>query len=1171
MRTGRSDLLNDAACGKESWFSRNVTETAKESLIHDIFHPLENAALILQGKSADRKEKNQADLSNAPASAGDYLTQLAVAGIISAGTYSICGRLTGGIMRQTARNLGLKGAAARMSSSEMSSQILGAAAHDYLLDAPDQKHRNANLVSGILAFSTYECLNRKITAKPALSRFLWQLPIGASGASVSFLGRETLSGENFDAESLKTAALSGAALNLMLPGAQFISGKILDHGNLALGRGVPLERYFKYLNLDNKSSTLDALKNEFFLSRVQNHPYEYATINHRSGIIKTKNNESSEMIAHELGHLKALKNSESGFARAKELLSINEPLARMIYLGSRIQQENYAHNVEMQVAKELKSTGRCAEKISSNAQLKAAPEQSYLALFESEFQTFKAHAGNWRPEDDFGHLGRGMDLEAFRHKDDPAEFIPQLYDVLTEQEQKAMISALSVWKSKDLTNNSAFDLIYGLEPKAIRQAFAWSRIYNIAFTHFAEANKEIQPEDTNKHRSEFPQLSAFCKTQKENLEQARRHRSSLKSESQTMLTNDSASALKRLEDACSLISKIRDCNTQIKPSEKSRITASEVSSLEAKLNLRLKNLRESLPEILAEHQRQEAVEENEFASSFQTKLQSINEMFMPQLDALKSKFSLKIAPYKLQLEERLNTLDADFGKELGPLKKYFSSDGEWKIAPELQGQCEMLLSKARSEYNEKRQKYQDEYEWSISNYKKDYAYASAALRFQLNQAREPLLRKMCTEQTLRRAEREAERQNLERVQNFAIERIKLQLKAIPGALERLASTSRENDAKGISIGDSWLNLRKSAFEKSFQKLQQEKQNFDEQADFQFSSCKRRLASKFLNAAEQELKDSRRADEAQAYSDKEAEQALATALTFGNRSALWLGKRATEMIISESSKIIEIPLQKNLRRSGLAEVLLKNSDKATEDLNQICKHWQNIGELSQEDRAQSAEFTSLLNLAKGRQFYPAAQVAALAAEASQWSISKASYRKAERSYLNSLKINEPFPTDKIWKDANLTARFLPRSDVRRLFMGNHTRSCMRIGGANEQGICWVQNSERAGIFVIENTKDKQIIAASRAWVAADLESVCFNSIQSKGAAGRDLQILKLYKQAADHLIKDQGIKLVIVGEEHSKVDISSLPRATDLIPLPHGLKGLNDCAQAQRIIAIAEKE
>lgn len=293
-------------------------------------------------------------------------------------------------------------------------------------------------------------------------------------------------------------------------------------------------------------------------------------------------------------------------------------------------------------------------------------------------------------------------------------------------------------------------------------------------------------------------------------------------------------------------------------------------------------------------------------------------------------------------------------------------------------------------------------------------------------------------------------------------------------------------------------------------------------------------------------------------------ALPMAVLFGNDANAWHEKNTfTKCFERPRTNIPFLPLSPELRDPIVRNELLKANDPAS-----LARAWINAPhQKKQEIRNLSPEnfFLAFQALERFRTItsLPFAQ------EAGKWNFDSDSYADAERIYISSQSLPSAFPVDRTWTSGNYTGRFLPRSDTRNLFMGDYTGSCMRIGGANEEGVKWAQNSPDAGFFVIENQKSKEILTGSRVWNDIENNATCFNSIQSKGVDGRLDIIMDIYKQAANFLVKEGNKTRVTVG--HSPF---AYPEAAGLQPLPpsqfvkppNDIRGLIDCSESQWLLA-----
>lgn len=293
-------------------------------------------------------------------------------------------------------------------------------------------------------------------------------------------------------------------------------------------------------------------------------------------------------------------------------------------------------------------------------------------------------------------------------------------------------------------------------------------------------------------------------------------------------------------------------------------------------------------------------------------------------------------------------------------------------------------------------------------------------------------------------------------------------------------------------------------------------------------------------------------------------ALPMAVLFGNDANAWHEKNTLTKCFERPRKNMPLmPLSPELREPIVRTELLKANDPAS-----LARAWINASHQNKQEMRNLSPEDFLLALQALERFKTVNSLP-FAHEAGKWNFDNDSYADAERIYMSSQSVPSPFPLDKIWTSGNYTGRFLPRSDTRTLFMGDYTGSCMRIGGANEDGVKWAQNSPDAGFFVIEHEKSKEVLAGSRVWNDRESNSTCVNSIQTKGEEGRLKIILEIYKQVAESLVSDGLTERVALGK--SRIDfpgafgLQPLPRS-QFVQTPQDIQGLTDCSESQWLLA-----
>lgn len=217
----------------ETWSERNIASPFRESLISNVYHPLANVAnFCAKGVGAKdilpKLDLASTKLTDSPRDPLEYSTRLLTRGLVAATTYAICGKVTGGLLRASAGASIVDGGLAKVLASESTGMIVGAAAHDFCLDAKNGKERVANVLSGVATFSVFEGLNKfSPAAGSMLTRLALQPAIGIAGGTTGYLAHEVFSGKQIDAAALGQAAMDGAALNVLMPAAKWSVSKLL--------------------------------------------------------------------------------------------------------------------------------------------------------------------------------------------------------------------------------------------------------------------------------------------------------------------------------------------------------------------------------------------------------------------------------------------------------------------------------------------------------------------------------------------------------------------------------------------------------------------------------------------------------------------------------------------------------------------------------------------------------------------------------------------------------------------------------------------------------------------------------------------------------------------------------------------------------------------------------
>jgi hypothetical protein len=251
--------------------------------------------------------------------------------------------------------------------------------------------------------------------------------------------------------------------------------------------------------------------------------------------------------------------------------------------------------------------------------------------------------------------------------------------------------------------------------------------------------------------------------------------------------------------------------------------------------------------------------------------------------------------------------------------------------------------------------------------------------------------------------------------------------------------------------------------------------------------------------------------------------------------------------------------------GLGQFLRDNGSRAVNRLEIIAKRWNEVP-LEMREKPYDEVLQHLLSMS-----YPSAKDAKFAEEAASWGVSSKKYQEWESRYLAAKDKPSPFPTNKVWSDGNLVARFLRRDDPRGLFLGQHTNCCQHPGNGHGAASAWngLENPN-AGYFVVERVYGKdenaprEIVAQSWAWIS-DEGNLVFDNVEAKTLGPRQNAVRGLYQRAANDLTEQ--FPIVTLGTTHGDLNTDNWPLAGDAFQkLPNGYTGNSDAKEKQVLLA-----
>jgi hypothetical protein len=461
-----------------AWLDANVGRPACNAFIADVYAPVVNVANA-SSQALIHKSCLPAmaplQIEQPKEFTGEYYAQLVSRAAVSAFAYGLSAKMTGGAMRSLGTAARLEGLSARLVASEASAQILGGAIHDGLLDAPDNKTRLTNIAAGALSMAAFEGTNRLCREQ---AWYVKMPALGLTGVTVSIgevAASAALAGKPISLDDMRHAATDAAVVSVLLPGSQYGLNRVIDAGNVRLGRGIPLERYLGYEKLAGKSPVLDSLCAEQPLMRVQPNSTQGNLIDHRSYRIQLEKGASGADLGHELAHKQVAAKFEQDFLEAANLLWHNEPLAKEKYVQARFKQEVEAARNERLIARDLSGESQDSGIVDNSSQ-PALTESAYRDIFEREFASFKESNGRWRPDRDYA-LVSSETLARLKASDDPVQIVDSLYDPgMTRYERECLSLGLANWQRFDQINVTPFEVVYGLPAKAWRTALTWKLV-----------------------------------------------------------------------------------------------------------------------------------------------------------------------------------------------------------------------------------------------------------------------------------------------------------------------------------------------------------------------------------------------------------------------------------------------------------------------------------------------------------------------------------------------------------------------------------------------------------------------------------------------------------------------------------------------------------------------
>src|SRR5262249_10911960 len=152
---------------------------------------------------------------------------------------------------------------------------------------------------------------------------------------------------------------------------------------------------------------------------------------------------------------------------------------------------------------------------------------------------------------------------------------------------------------------------------------------------------------------------------------------------------------------------------------------------------------------------------------------------------------------------------------------------------------------------------------------------------------------------------------------------------------------------------------------------------------------------------------------------------------------------------------------------------------------------------------------------------------------------------QHRFLTSLRTPSPFPTGSAatstWRSGDLVGFFLPRDDVRGLYLGEITGCCQHPNSVAKLAAWHGQESPNGGFFVVvDKNNPGKVLAESWSMVSPD-GGLLLDSIEGhvsgwrKGETDRRADVMGVYEQMAKDVVKDRFHRVTVAGAGNAGID------------------------------------
>lgn len=424
---GAFDRASDKSSGDENsgdktargfdWFGANFVNPLVNTLCVEPANAITQTVERAAGQSPFHRVEPLPvpDTSKRPIST-ELVSQSVACAIGSVGPYALAGMLAGNAMRCAGAALKTEGAIATFAQNDKVAQIVGAGVYDGMKETRQGETHLRNGIAGAASFAVLE-YSRVDPRASLIGRSLDRFSSGFVGSltHVAISRPDVFSLKAPSDINISSSLLTGAFINVLLPGTQQGLRMLQEKASLRMGRGIPIDRYLSNSSHVNAeainaraeftSATTKKLFEQNRWARIEPDS-KFDCYLPKRDMVSLTSGSSRETLLHELHHRKeALAGiAEPGFVQAAAYLNKDVNRAWQIFARVRRAQEIRAEIAGRQEVNSSRLTSKAEfvnELKRTLPSARFAGGDSYIQLWRREFQAFLRSGGKFRPEADY--------------------------------------------------------------------------------------------------------------------------------------------------------------------------------------------------------------------------------------------------------------------------------------------------------------------------------------------------------------------------------------------------------------------------------------------------------------------------------------------------------------------------------------------------------------------------------------------------------------------------------------------------------------------------------------------------------------------------------------------------------------------------------------------------